>query len=319
MINKKTISILILLYFITILPVFGAYHIQDINRFINIHYFNNQLQENLSYWGIFKNFHFFMNNKSNKVNLYDYTSMNLKNKYKISIDKDRITSLGNIRNVTFLKNKVWFLDQRNRISLFEYTKEGFKFVGLFYLTGIEVVYNIKVTPKGLFAFGKNYKNKFKIISYTMMGSQKKVVRNFGETIKGNILLSRDNAGNILYGFTHSSKIRYFNKKDKTYHLSNEISYIRKKDYEKKNGILYNIAIINNFLIASYWTVDGGGLLEVYNRNTKELAVTASYPIGEGKVYKEGIYVYRTSFQDNKLRSFIMELDMSKILDYLKNK
>lgn len=318
MIYKRVILVIVFFLSIVVFPVFGAYHIENINQFINIHYFNKQFKENVGYWGVFNNFHFFMNNKNNDVHLYNYSTMEFKNKYKISIDK-RNRQLGKIRNITFLDNKVWVLDQRNRVSLFEFRDNSFLLQGLFYLTGIEVVYNIKVTPKGLFAFGKNYKNEFKLISYTKMGNQKKVIKGFGENIKGNIILSRDDKGNILYGFKHSSKVRYFNDKNITYKLSNEIKYIKKEDYENKNGLLYNMAIVDNFLIASYWTVNSGGLLEIYNKKTKELAVTASYPIGEGRVYKKGIFVYRTSFQDNKLRSFIMELDMSKILEYLKNK
>jgi len=314
--NKKKYCILFLAFSIFTVLLLPEVRIKNIDKYLSFYNFNKSFDESKSYQGVFQSYHVFVDERKNGLLFYDIKSMKLKHNiyFKIGKNKGELSSLNN--NASF-RDYFWFVDQGNRVSYFKFENGDFFLKAVYYLSGIESVYKLHVNQNGLFAFGRDYNGNVKLMKYSSLGKKIETVKEFDKRIPGNIIIGTDYNNNIFYGFKYSSDffVQRKNRWEK-YSISREINTSFEKNRIQKNGIIYNFNKIGKYILATYWTVRAGGRLEIINLETENLLVTAAYPLGSGRIYKDKIYIYRTNFQDNELKSFIIELNIKKIITML---
>ncbi len=268
------------------------------------------------YRGVFNDCHMFVDLKDNAIFLLDMDSLELKAKYFFRFGRfdGEVESL---RMTAHHGNRLWVLDQFNRVTLFEHGDNKFIFKATFFLTPYVLVTNMYASHLGLFAFGRDTDGVFHLNRYNEVGTKIDDIKTFKPPMPGNLILSHDYNGNLFYSFQFQAIIHHLTidkKKTTTYKPDFAIRWSVEKNEMYKNGMVYNIGELGpSHLFISYWTVPTGGLFSIIEKKSKKVIASYTYPLAEGFLYKDRIYIYNESFQDKNMQSFLIELRANDII------
>lgn len=297
--------------------VFSAVQTIAIDRYLMVHSIPTTVDVKTSvYKGIFNDCHIFADIKDNAIYLLDLQTMEMKGKYFFRFGQydGEIESL---RMTAHYGNKLWVVDQMNRVTLFEHAHDKFVYKATFFLTPFVLVTNIYASQQGLFGFGRDSDGLFHLNRYSDVGTKLQDVKSFKPPLPGNIILSHDYSGNLFYAFQFQAVINHLiveTKKSTAYKPDFSIRWSVEKNEMYKNGMVYNVGELGaSHLFISYWTVPTGGLFSIIEKKSKKVIASYTYPLAEGFVYKDRIYIYKESFQDKKMQSFLIEVRASDII------
>jgi len=291
--------------------------VKPIDPFLVIHTLPANIDvKKMIYRGVFNGNHMFIDVPDNAIYLLDVLNFELKGKFYFRFGRND-SEVEGLKFTTQSENHLWVLDQMNRISLFDYVDNKFIFKASFFLTPYTLVTNIYATKLGLFAFGRDSSGLFSLNQYSMHGSKEKEIETYKAPIPGNIVFAQDHEGNLLYTFQYNTTFYYLDivkDKTKTYKPDDKIIWEVEKKEMYKNGMVYNIGLLGpNHLFISYWTVPTGGIFAVIDKKSKNVLASYTYPLAEGFVYNDRIFIYKETFQDKNMQAFLVELRASDII------
>ena len=315
---KKYWAICFLLLFFIQDGFTGQIEVKKIKNYLYAHGFNESIEEsNVAYRGIFNGYHLFTDFKRLGIYLVSGDRYDTVDKYFFPIGNDdgKISSLGVI---AFYDNKFWVFDDGNRVTLFLYKNKKFVFKSVFYVADFTLITAVYATKNGLYIFGKDYDGVFHFQKYSYIGVKRKEIFRRKAPVPGNIIISSDDNNRLIYAFEYDTKIYLLDEKSNSINIEpiGKIHWKIRKKKMIKDGIVYNVGILNDrYVFETYWTSSLGGILEIIDIKKNETVVTLSYPL-VGGYYSEklgSLFIYRESFQDKSLRSFLLEVKLRNIL------
>lgn len=311
------ILIVVVLAIVAVGSIFSGAQPIAIDRYLMVHNIPSSVDVKTTvYKGVFNDHHMFADIKDNAIYLLDMATMELKGKFFFRFGQYE-GEIESLRMTAHFGNKLWVVDQFNRVTLFEHSHDKFVYKATFFLTPYVLVTNLSASQLGLFAFGRDTDGVFYLNRYSEVGVKLQEVKSFKPPLPGNIILSHDYSGNVFYSFQFQAIINHITietKKNSTYKPDFSIRWSVEKNEMYKNGMVYNVGELGPaHLFISYWTVPTGGLFSIIEKKSKNVIASYTYPLAEGYIYKDRVYIYKESFQDRKMQSFLIEVRASDII------
>jgi len=318
--NKTCFALLIVFFLFSFPPHLfgggkkGAIYQPDITPFLSIHPLpSGEDHPKLEYKGLFQGHHIFVSPDQNALIFFDKENMSQK-QYYYFIRGQEEGQLSRLSLFTTSGSAFWFADQGNRITRFQFKEDSFHYEGTSYVPGIRQILNLFILGKDLWVFGSTIDGDFSLLRCTHLGSPAEVAFTSSPPIPGNILFSRDTEGNLLYTFQYDSTLYQIKgRRTKTFETSEPITASYKKNSIQKNGVVYDLGQVGPYLFVTYWSVNGGGTLELIRLKDKAPYAKIRYPLGYGYYSDGSLYIYRHSFQDKKQQAFIVEVRLHDLV------
>ena len=318
MIFPSKSNVVSLLLFVSLLfcfnpPVFGGgkkgtIYQPDITPFISIHPLpSGEDHPKLEYKGLFQGHHIFVSPDLNALIFFDKGRMAQKKYYYFMRGREE-GQLSSLSLFTTDGSVFWFADQGNRVTRFEFNEETFRYTGTSYIPGVRQILNIFALGNDLWVFGTTINGDFSLLRCSHLGTPVETAFTTPPPIPGNILFGRDAEGNLLYTFQYDSTLHQLKgHRTRTFETSEPISASYKQTTIQKNGVVYDLGQVGPYLFVTYWSVNGGGTLELISIKNKAPYARIRYPLGYGYYSDGSLYIYRHSFQDKKQQAFIVEV------------
>ncbi|HPE28909.1 MAG TPA: hypothetical protein PLJ93_00980 [Candidatus Mcinerneyibacteriales bacterium] len=286
----------------------GALYQPDITPFLTIHPLpSGEDHPDLEYKGLFQGHHVFVSPDLNALVFFDKGKMSQK-KYYYFIRGQEEGQLSRLSLFTASGSAFWFADQGNRITRFDFEDGSFQYRGTSYIPGIRQILNLYASGKDLWVFGSTISGDFSLLRCTPLGTPVETAFSLSPPIPGNILFGRDAEGHLLYTFQYDSTLHQLKgRRVRTFETSEPITASYKQSSIQKNGVVYDLGQVGPYLFVTYWSVNGGGTLELISIKDKAPYARIRYPLGYGFYTDGSLYIYRHSFQDKKQQAFIVEV------------
>ena len=281
---------------------------RDITPFLSIHPLPpGEDHPKMEYKGLFRGHHIFVFPDLNALVFFDKKDLSQK-KYYYFIRGREEGQLSRLSLFTASDSSFWFADQGNRLTRFEYREDSFTYAGTSYVPGVRQILNLYVLGNDLWVFGSTIRGNFSLLRCTLMGSPVEEIFSSSPPIPGNILFGRDSEGNLLYTFQYDSTLHQLKgRHTRIFETSEPISASFKKTSIQKNGLVYDLGQVGPYLFVTYWSVNGGGTLELITIKDKKPYARIRYPLGYGFYSDGSLYIYRHSFQNKRQQAFIVEV------------